>query len=209
MRRPLLSRGFTATRAQSPLRQLLSYNRSDSRFPTKKTMRNDHLSARLMSPDPRGGVFRTPLSTPTKQPDHLTVNAKRAWFDKKLTDNSLSDVCAAQMDIPSISLTSGSLFAAGLFILWLALIAIRRRFSHPLATIPGPFLAAVTSLYGFYYNAIKGGVLYLQIEHLHEIYGTTYALNHRFHWAYLLREIRRTPRQNWTERNPPQRPWQL
>lgn len=80
------------------------------------------------------------------------------------------------MDMSSLSLPFGSGFALVIFILWLALIAIKRRFFHPLATIPGPLLATVTPLYGFYYNVIKGGVFYLQIEHLHEIYGTIYLM---------------------------------
>lgn len=55
---------------------------------------------------------------------------------------------------------------ASLF-LYTASIAVYRRFFHPLAKIPGPFLPAVTKLYQSFYN----GRYYLQIEKLHEKYG--------------------------------------
>ncbi|GAB7363733.1 hypothetical protein MBLNU230_g4301t1 [Neophaeotheca triangularis] len=46
-------------------------------------------------------------------------------------------------------------------------LCIYRRFFHPLAKVPGPFLASVTKLYQSYYNAR----FYLQIEKLHQQYG--------------------------------------
>lgn len=42
---------------------------------------------------------------------------------------------------------------------------------HPLAKIPGPKLAAATSLYEFYYDICLGGVWIFEIERLHQIYG--------------------------------------
>lgn len=44
---------------------------------------------------------------------------------------------------------------------------VYNRFFHPLAKVPGPFLASVTFLYQSYYN----GRYYRQIEKLHERYG--------------------------------------
>ncbi|KAM0705953.1 hypothetical protein Q7P35_007313 [Cladosporium inversicolor] len=44
---------------------------------------------------------------------------------------------------------------------------IYRRYFHPLAKIPGPFLPAVTKLYQSYFNCRY----YLEIERLHQIYG--------------------------------------
>jgi hypothetical protein len=67
--------------------------------------------------------------------------------------------------------TVNGLQVAGLFFAYLATTVIYRRFFHPLAKIPGPFLAAATSLYGFYFNGVKGGVFYLEIERLHRLYG--------------------------------------
>ncbi|KAK0639484.1 cytochrome P450 [Cercophora newfieldiana] len=55
--------------------------------------------------------------------------------------------------------------------LWTASIVIYRIYFHPLSSIPGPPLAAATRLYAFYYNIIKGGTFYLEIERLHKIYG--------------------------------------
>jgi Cytochrome P450 len=64
-----------------------------------------------------------------------------------------------------------ALYATLLLPSWLGATIIYRRYFHPLAKIPGPFLASVTKLYGFYYNVVKGGVFYLEIARLHDIYG--------------------------------------
>ena len=50
------------------------------------------------------------------------------------------------------------------YILW---TVIYRRFFHPLAHIPGPFLPGVTMLYQSFYN----GRYYLEIARMHEKYG--------------------------------------
>lgn len=50
-------------------------------------------------------------------------------------------------------------------------VAVFRLFFHPLAHIPGPVLARTTSLYSYWYN-VRGGRFYLQIQRLHEQYGT-------------------------------------
>lgn len=76
------------------------------------------------------------------------------------------------MGILGLSSQQSSILYAGLALTgWLSGTVIYRRFFHPLAKIPGPFLPAVTRLYAFYYNVIKGGVFYLEIERLHEVYG--------------------------------------
>ena len=59
------------------------------------------------------------------------------------------------------------LVAAALFI-YIATLCIYRRFFHPLADVPGPFLAAVTKLYQSAYNK----QYYKQVERLHEKYGS-------------------------------------
>ena len=51
-------------------------------------------------------------------------------------------------------------------------VPLYRLFLHPLASIPGPPLAAITRLYAFYFNVIQGGKFYLEIERLHHVYGT-------------------------------------
>lgn len=50
---------------------------------------------------------------------------------------------------------------------YIGAICIYRRFFHPLAKVPGPFLPAVTKLYQSYYNRRY----YLQVEKLHQRYG--------------------------------------
>jgi hypothetical protein len=58
-------------------------------------------------------------------------------------------------------------FLAGAVFLYTISICVYRRFFHPLAKVPGPFLPAVTKLYQSYYNHRY----YLQIEKLHHRYG--------------------------------------
>lgn len=55
-------------------------------------------------------------------------------------------------------------------------IVLYRRFFHPLAKVPGPFLPAVTRLYAWYYNVPKEGKFYKEIERLHNIYGQSPAI---------------------------------
>ena len=74
----------------------------------------------------------------------------------------------AQMDSYAL-LTPSNLL--GVLVLWLVATVLYRRLLHPLAGVPGPFLAAITPLYGFYFNAVKGGRFYLEIERLHRVYG--------------------------------------
>ncbi len=63
------------------------------------------------------------------------------------------------------------LVLVGLIGLWLAVEAARRLFLGPLAHIPGPRLAALTSWYEFYYDVIKPGQYVWKIKDLHAKYG--------------------------------------
>ncbi|CAH0032931.1 unnamed protein product [Clonostachys rhizophaga] len=56
-------------------------------------------------------------------------------------------------------------------------IIIDRLYFSPLAKFPGPKLAAATSLYESYYDVIKGGIYYKQIQKLHKIYGPILRVN--------------------------------
>ena len=49
--------------------------------------------------------------------------------------------------------------------------ALFRLFLSPLASIPGPTLAALTSWYEFYYDVIKPGQYVWKIKELHTQYG--------------------------------------
>ena len=57
--------------------------------------------------------------------------------------------------------------AAALLIGYQIAVIIYRRFFHPLAKVPGPFLPAVTTLYQTFYN----GRYYLEVEKFHKKYG--------------------------------------
>ena len=64
--------------------------------------------------------------------------------------------------------------AVGLSLLFgLATLAVHRLFFHPLATFPGPKLAAITVLYEAYYDVWKGGKYIFKLKELHQIYGKT------------------------------------
>ena len=62
---------------------------------------------------------------------------------------------------------------AGILVAYTISICIYRRFFHPLAKVPGPFLPAVTKLYQSYFNRRY----YLQIEKLHQKYGSIVRIN--------------------------------
>jgi len=55
--------------------------------------------------------------------------------------------------------------------LCLVVVAVWRLFFHPLRSIPGPRLAAVTSLYRIYYEVILGGEFLSKVIQLHDTYG--------------------------------------
>lgn len=50
--------------------------------------------------------------------------------------------------------------------------SVYRLYLHPLAKYPGPKLAAISLLYEFYYDGIKGGQYTFEIGRMHERYGT-------------------------------------
>ena len=56
---------------------------------------------------------------------------------------------------------------------WLVWTALYRLYFSPLAKIPGPRLAALTSWYEFYYDVILPGRYVFKIKELHEEYGAS------------------------------------
>ncbi|KAL1649444.1 hypothetical protein SLS58_001499 [Diplodia intermedia] len=66
------------------------------------------------------------------------------------------------------SLLSTALVALALVQIWRI---VQRLFFHPLASVPGPKLAAASTLYEFYWNAICGGKLFKRLDEMHEKYG--------------------------------------
>lgn len=59
-------------------------------------------------------------------------------------------------------------------LLSLAAVVVYRLALHPLASFPGPKLAAATGLYETYYEVFKdgGGRYWVEIEEMHRRYGT-------------------------------------
>jgi hypothetical protein len=58
-------------------------------------------------------------------------------------------------------------------LVWIANLVIYRRFFHPLAKIPGQLWASITHYYIVKYNLFSGrSQFYLQVEKLHEKYGS-------------------------------------
>jgi hypothetical protein len=65
----------------------------------------------------------------------------------------------------------------GVFVYYLVR-SIYRLYFHPLSHIPGPKITAVSHIYEFYFDVIKGGMFTFQIEKLHERYGKYYTQTH-------------------------------
>ncbi|KAF2708717.1 cytochrome P450 [Pleomassaria siparia CBS 279.74] len=58
-------------------------------------------------------------------------------------------------------------------------IIIWRLYFSPVAKFPGPKLAAITSLYEFYYDFVKKGRYCYEIERMHKVYGPIVRINPR------------------------------
>ncbi|RHZ43927.1 cytochrome P450 [Aspergillus thermomutatus] len=73
----------------------------------------------------------------------------------------------------------GVLFALIAVFSFLVVRSIYRLYFHPLSAFPGPRLAAISHLYEFYYDVIKGGQFLFQIEQMHQRYGPIVRINPR------------------------------
>ncbi|RDL32362.1 uncharacterized protein BP5553_08818 [Venustampulla echinocandica] len=75
-----------------------------------------------------------------------------------------------------ISLTIPLLTATAVLV-WLSSLAIYRLYLSPLAAFPGPKLAALTGWYEAYFDLLRRGRYWVEIERLHEIYGPIIRIN--------------------------------
>lgn len=64
------------------------------------------------------------------------------------------------------------LYLVVLSTLYVVYLVVYRRYFHPLAHVPGPFLWAVSGLPILYHQALREGRLMHELPRLHEIYGT-------------------------------------
>ncbi|KAK0735927.1 cytochrome P450 [Schizothecium vesticola] len=75
-----------------------------------------------------------------------------------------------------------ALYAFQALVLYVVSTVVYRCLFHPLAGIPGPFVPSVTRLYIWYWNVIKDGKFYLQLDELHARYGPViYSVGGRFY----------------------------
>lgn len=66
-----------------------------------------------------------------------------------------------------------------ILLLWVTYViaqCVYNLYFHPLRKIPGPRLAAMTCLYEFWYDAVRGGAYIWEIRKMHEVYGKTAVL---------------------------------
>ncbi|KAL8696123.1 MAG: hypothetical protein Q9224_002960, partial [Gallowayella concinna] len=77
------------------------------------------------------------------------------------------------MDMEGLTPTASlaSVVSCLLLALILILTAVYRLFFHPLASFPGPRVAAITILYEAYYDVWKGGKYIFEVDKLHRRYG--------------------------------------
>ncbi|KAG5938708.1 hypothetical protein E4U53_007955, partial [Claviceps sorghi] len=75
-------------------------------------------------------------------------------------------------------LEANALFWALLLgVLYYAAVVVYRLCFHPLASVPGPKLAAATSWYEFYYDVIGRGIFCWEIKRMHDRYGPVVRIN--------------------------------
>lgn len=76
--------------------------------------------------------------------------------------------------IPSLKASSPLTLLISTFTLWVVYLlglAIYRLYLSPLASFPGPKLAALSNWYEFYYDVMLQGNFTFHIQDLHEQYG--------------------------------------
>ena len=71
------------------------------------------------------------------------------------------------------ALRAGGIFL-GISALYVLGLVVHRLFFSPIAGFPGPKLAAITTWYELYYDAVHKGKYLFEIEKMHDKYGAYY-----------------------------------
>ncbi len=71
----------------------------------------------------------------------------------------------------SVAIPSWALVAAAALVAISTVVVVYRRYFHPLAKVPGPFLWAVSPLPILYHQGLREGNLVNELFRLHAIYG--------------------------------------
>ena len=66
---------------------------------------------------------------------------------------------------------TGLIGLAVVLFLWLGATTVYRLYLSPIANIPGPKLAALTGWYETYFDCIKQGRFWVEVEQMHKTYG--------------------------------------
>ena len=77
--------------------------------------------------------------------------------------------------LPSFSYLQVLIYTIVTSLLVVLIAGVRRIYFHPLSKFPGPRTAALTNLYAFYFDVIKGGIGIKRWPDLHKKYGSSRA----------------------------------
>jgi len=93
-------------------------------------------------------------------------------FHRSLHGRTLRSLRTLRQALPVMEYFAINLpwLAAGVLV-WLGALAAYRLYLSPLAEFPGPKLAALTGWYETYYDCMKDGSFWTQIEQFHKQYG--------------------------------------
>jgi len=91
----------------------------------------------------------------------------------------LKSILSAILPTSTTLLILSGLAVAG--VAYLAWGVVYNLFFHPLAKFPGPKLAAATKAYEFYFDIVKEGQFFNEIQRMHKVYGMLIRCNLTLH----------------------------
>lgn len=96
----------------------------------------------------------------------------------------------------SLGETKRGELARCLFFVWIGYVVLRciyNLYFHPLRNVPGPWLAAMTPLCDFWYDAVKRGNYLWEIQKMHDKYG----MPHPGPLSLYIRRVTRSHLRGW------------